>query len=413
LVKAAIALKSVDLFGKTNFLRQHLKQIDDSISYVPVPKTPQPVSSEELLDSLGAPLEQMSKIGTFEKELAVRLISLGAMNSERYSSFYYKTLFKFYEGRLYFGQSKYNEAITLFRQAEESWPEGKEARSKLLSKIRLRIAICERHLGRLDNAKTEMHRALRLRDGVDWGLFQQVTANLGAFYMYTDQAQAKFCWAKGLGAAQHTRDQHQISHFMNDLGHIEIMLDNFEDAKNIISEASSVADRYGILKESIRSNIFFGCISLAQNKLENALFYFLKAENDAFTQYNLRRLWRIRANMATLAELRGDIKKAYVKDVQSLVHMPLEYEMEKVINGSKRRSRVSGALVNIVCRYNQAPDLYSGIKKKMSDEIWNYAKRLSQILADTPDDPDGMLGGTTCLYKAVGDNGSLRFLLTE
>lgn len=413
LAKAAIVLNSGDMFRKGNFLRSYLKRIDESLGIVPIPKNREAASDHTQMETLALALEQIGKVGTFDDELSSRLITIGMMNAEKYPTTHHKSLFTFFEGRLRFGQSQYDKAIALFESAEQSWPTGKDARSKLLSRIRLRIAICERHLGRVEDARLTMHRALRFRDGVDWGLFEQVSANLGAFYMYENQQAAKRYWSKGLRAATRTDDKHQIAHFLNDLGHIEIMLDNYGTAETKVAEAAAVADKHGVLKESIRSNIFYGCIGMARNKLEFATTAFRAAEADAFSQHNLRRLWRIRANLATVAELQGNMEEAFVKDWQSLAQMPISNEMVRISTGLKKRSRVSGALVNIVFRYHQVPELYAPIRSKLDENVWEYATRLHQRLVNDPTDQGKVMGSVMCLYKPISDSGERRFLLTE
>ena len=413
LAMAAITLNTSDFFGKADFLLPYLKRIDDSLGFVNIPKEDHSIHDEKLLEILASPLEQMDKIGIFPDELSSRLITLGAMNAEKYSTTNHKSLFKFYEGRLRFGQSNYDAATELFRAAEKYWPKAKGARSKLLSDIRMRIAICERHLGRLDNARMEMRRALSLRNGVDWSLFEEVAASLGAIYMYEDQDQARRYWLKGLKVAQRTGDQHQVAHFLNDIGHLDIMLNKYEDAEKSIDKALVVAEKHGVLKESIRSGIFYGCINIAKNKTEAATIALTKAENEAFTQHNLRRLWRIRANLATIAEIEERIKDAYIKDRQSLAHMPIANELEKVNGSFKRRTRVSGALVNIVFRYRRFPELYKSFKNLIGKEAWEYAEGLHQVLSSDPEDLGDKLGGIACLYKPVGNHGLRRFLLTE
>ncbi|WP_028301516.1 restriction endonuclease [Oceanospirillum beijerinckii] len=413
LVRAAILLNTSKFFGKSDFLVPYIEKLDDSLGFVEIPKERQSTSKLQLLDTIVSPLKYMDKIGVFPDELSNRLITLGAMNSERYIETNHKSLFKFYEGRLKFGQSDYNTAMVLFKEAEKYWPKSKGLRSKSLSDIRMRIAICERHLGRLDNARIEMSRALSLRNGADWELFEEVAASLGAIYMYSDQDQARRYWNKGLKVARRIGNQHQIAHFLNDIGHLDIMEEFYDQAENNINSALTIAENHGVTKEIIRSDIFYGCINIAKDKTDRAIASLTRAENEAFIQHNLRRLWRIRANLATVAELEGRMEDAYIKDRQSLVHMPIENELEKVNGKFKHRTRVSGALVNIFFRSNKSPELYKDIINLIGNEAWNYAENLHNILYLDPGDHNNQLGGITCLYKNIGSRDIYRFLLTE
>ena len=310
-----------------------------------------------------------------------------------------------------FGRNQYEAAYSLFQNAETAWRG--PVHDGELAEIRLWIAICERHLGRLDDAKATMARALRLRSGSDWSLFEQVAANLGAFYMYADQDRAERYWSKGLRVARLQGHTGTVIHFTNDLAHIRLMRGQYDAALDTVDQADALVQRHQRFHEGVRCNLFRACAFLAKNRLGAAWRALEHAEEHALAGNDLRRLWRVRSNMATLAELKGNWGEAVIRDRQSLEQMPVSIEFRYPLSANARGNRVVGALVNIVLRQRAMPDAYRVLPDILGASVWEAAVAVTDELQDALKVGREFVGGIACLYHPVGDGTRRRFLITE
>ncbi|MGY0835762.1 AAA family ATPase [Azospirillum argentinense] len=413
LIRLSLLLANDRSLSAEPFLRPHLELIDEAFTFVDPPllqDVPEPL---KIVAAVLALLDQMGHVGRIESELSTTLITLGLSQAEFARDWRGESRLRYFDGLRLFGRNQYEAAYEVFQNAEAAWREGATARSGELADVRLWIAICERHLGRLHDARATMVRALRLRCGPDWKLFEQVAANLGAFYMYADQKRAESFWSKGLRVARLKEHTGTIIHFMNDLAHLQLMRGDYEAALGAVDEADALVRNHQRFQEGIRCNLFRACAFLAQGRRAAARRALEQAEEQALANNDLRRLWRVRSNMATLAEIEGDAGQAAIRDRQSLEHMPISIEFRYPLGPNARGNRVVGALINIILRQRTMPDVYRTIPEILGPRVWEAAVSLTDELLGAPDDGREFVGGIACLFHPVGDGTRHRFLITE
>lgn len=413
LIRLLLLVEANNTFSAGAFLKPYLTALDRALTFVDPPKLPQRSTEKTLVEAIQSSLEQMSKTGVMENELASRLISIGQINAEVLNDGQARSRLLYFDGRRLFGRSAYEQAFSRFREAEEIWPGSAVAKSRELAEVRLRIAICQRHLGDRAGARETVMRALRLRGGVDWELFQSVVANEGAFEMYENRAVARRLWSKGLRVARHAGNVDSVAHFTNDLAHLALMDRNYGEAIRLVNDAMSVAEQHGVVKEEIRCEIFRGSVYMATNREQLAAHAFRQAEERAVVHTNLRRLWRIRANLATLSELDEQWRDAFVRDRQAIQHMPIENELSQITQPGGRRTRVTGAMINLILRFWRRPELYSELQNVLGQAAWGYAEALALRLSANGEEPHEVVGGIAALYQPVGQGNLKRFLITE
>lgn len=412
-LRVALLIAADSTTGKSNFLLPQLDRIDEALALVPVPELPSRPFPVVVANGLEDLLAEMEHVGMLENEISARLLTLAQMYAGYARDNVASSKFRYYEGRRLFGMNLYAEAYEAFLDAERIWPKGIESRAPELSRVRLRQAICERHLGNLEGARRTMKRALRLRPGPDWKLFESVVANLGAFYMYEDQKQAATYWSKGLRVARLAGHVDEVAHFLNDLAHIALMECRYGAALDTLNQAGAVIEKHGLRKEQLRSNILTACIFLCLDRLAPARHALSQAEDLALSHGDLRRLWRVRANMATWAEISSRPEEAVIYDLQALVHMPILTEFDGTGTIGGRGNRVTGALMNLVHRHNAMPERYAGVKDRIGEQTWSTMMVLAAELAVAQQIPKTFAGGIGCLCQPVGNGAVTRFLITE
>lgn len=414
-LRASMLIATGAFEHRADFLLPQLEKIDEALRFVTVPELMARPSSSMMIEGLKDLLLEMEQVGMLENEIGEPLITLAQIHAGYIADDFARSEFCYFDGRRLFGMNRYNDAYQKFLEAERIWPNGSESRAPELSRVRLRQAICERHLGNLEGAKKTMQRALQFRQrqgGADWKLFQSVVANLGAFYMYQNQGQAAIYWRKGLRVALLNNHVDGVAHFLNDLAHINLMERHYEEALTTIKQAEAVIEKHGLRKEQLRSNILRACIFLSLGRLSPAHIALSHAEDLALAHGDLRRLWRVRANLATWAELSGHPEDAVIHDLQALIHMPIRTEFDGTGTIGERGNRVTGALMNIVHRFNLMPERYITVRDKIDVQIWQSMLALYKTLT-TMKDPIIFAGGIGCLYQPVGNGHVSRFLITE
>lgn len=414
-LKASLLIATGGIESKVDFLRPYLERFDEALAVTPVPELTTKPSSDMMIEGMRDLLLEMEHVGMLESDVGARLITIAQMYAGYKPDNVARSDFCYFDGRRLFGMNQYQKAYTAFLEAERIWPNGIESRAPELSRVRIRQAICERHLGDLNAARDTMKRALQHRlhqGGADWELFQAVVSNLGAFYMYENQKQAARCWSKGLRVARLAGHVDKVAHFLNDLGHLSLMERKYDESQLFIHQAEAVIEKHGLHKEQLRSNILTACTFLSLGRLESAHHALSLAEDIALSHGDLRRLWRVRANLATWAELSGHPEDAVIYDLQALTHMPIraEYDGTGTIGG--RGNRVTGSLMNIVHRFKLMPKQYIAVKDKIDEQTWESMNSLFAILIALPN-PVTFAGGIGCLYQPVGDGCISRFLITE
>lgn len=396
--------------GKADFLIPHVESIDEALAYASAPRLHDRPSDRRMIQAFRDLLGEMQNVGMLEGALAERIITLGQMHAGYVADDRALSEFIYFDGRRLFGTNRYADAYRQFLEAERIWPGGTTCRTAELAPIRLRQAICERHLGELSKARATLDRAIRLRQGADWSLFEEVVANLGAFCMYDDQPRAAAYWRKGLRVARHCGHVETTAHFLNDLAHIALMSRNYVEALALLGDAEKIIESHGLRKELTRTNILRASVFLCLGRLTAAAHALTIAEDAALANGDLRRLWRVRANMATLAELRDQWEEAIIHDLQALSHMPISVEFDGSGTIGGRANRVTGALINIVERATVMPEAYIGVRKKLGDDVWRSAVGLA---SDLPRLGAAFAGGIACLHHPVGSGEVSRFLITE
>lgn len=318
---------------------------------------------------------------------------------------------EFFEGRWLFSRGRLNEAVERHQHAEAYY--SKLNRQDLLShriKNLLRLAVSYRQIGDRQRSLRLLEQAEKMRNPEDLRTQAKILAESGALFFYTDKAKVREYWEKTLAVARLSGHPGATLHALIDVAQLDVIDDRFLDAQIRLQESLRIAEKYGLESEYIRILLHSGCISLIQGELAAARRDLLEAEEIASLGGNRRRLWRIRANLATVYELDGDLKKAYARDREVCdVVTPLISEALPAVRNGLHLGREFLGIANVVLRSSQS-ELHSNLKAGIDADVLAATEPLLTAVATGSLDDAPNLLGRYC-KRLVG--GLLRFVVTE
>ena len=318
---------------------------------------------------------------------------------------------EFFEARWLFAQGRLAEAVERHRHAEAHY--SKLDRQNLLSHRLnniLRLAVSYRQIGDRQTSLRLLEQAEKMRSSEDLRTQARILAESGALFFYNDQVKVREYWEKTLAVARASEHPGATLHALVDLAQLDVIDDQLLSANARLQESLRIAEKYGLESEYIRILLLSACIGLMQGELTAARRDLLEAEEIASVGGNHRRLWRIRANLATIYELHGDLKKAYARDREVCeVVTPLILESLPAVRKGLHFGREFLGIANIVLRAARS-DLHSILKASIDSVILTATEPLITAVATGNLEDAPNLLGRHC-KQLVG--GLPRFVVTE
>lgn len=311
------------------------------------------------------------------------------------------------EGRLLFERNDIVGAVARHEEAESMFAVLGTEEIADRSENLVRLAICLRQMGRLDDSLRTLRQALKHRVKSDWTLMNKVRSNTGAAYLLSDWVKVRHHWERQLRSARVHRLLPREAHALASLSFINLFDGRESEGRRQAEEALEIAKAQGLDNTRLRCDLNLSVSSLMDGNPEAALHYLNEAESIAI-QYQIgRRLWRVYANLATTHELCGEMEKARARDLQTLTSLKAEtWEGDDLL----KRGRNLLPLINIGFRSAQTPELYAPVllRSVRPDTALIVQEVAAKLDAGEPCPLDDIL-----LKYLVSINGRKRFLLTE
>ncbi|MBF0383483.1 MAG: hypothetical protein HQL69_20885 [Magnetococcales bacterium] len=410
-----------------------------------------PDQHEVLLASYASAIRTMRGITSSSNMLWERLASAGALLAREMKAHTQLNLFNYYTACHWYDAMQFQRAMTMFEQVEASehvlnfyhseygkqsnildkllasdlskeeidcwvseegkWIPGQQSENQRQDNL-LYLSFCHRHLANPESCLTYMKQALQQHKPGQWRVIGQALANTGALYLHSDLQMTRKFWQRGLDVMTCCGHHPYLIEFTINLAHLHILDNRFREAEQLLDEGELQAKKHGLSGQEIRASIHRGCLALKQEQFTNAIQSFEQALDEAITHHYERRLWRIRANLATLHEAVGDMDEAFWFDMVAVAKMAPITAIEDTGNGQQRLlwriTRASCALGNIGLRQMAYPTLYDTITQTMTPEQNEVCQLIAQAVAH---DKLETIGGLAHFLTEI--KGRKRFLITD
>lgn len=318
---------------------------------------------------------------------------------------------EFFEARWLFARGRLNEAVERHRHAEAYYArlDRPDLLPHRLNNL-LRLAVSYRQIGDRQTSLQLLEQAESMRSPEDLRVQTRILAESGALFFYTDAARVREYWEKTLAVARASEHPGSMLHALIDLAQLDVIDDQLSAARSRLQEGLRIAEKYGLESEYIRILLLSACIDLAQGDILVARRDLLEAEEIASLGGNHRRLWRIRANLATVYELEGDLKKAYARDREVCdVVTPLILESLPAVRQGLHFGREFLGIANVTLRAERS-ELHSTLKAGIDPAVLAATEPLLIAVTTGKLENAPNLLGRHC--KRLTD-GLLRFVVTE
>jgi tetratricopeptide (TPR) repeat protein len=310
------------------------------------------------------------------------------------------------EGRLLFERNDIVDALRAHEEAERMFAVLSKEQSQDRADNLVRLAICLRQLGRIDDSLRTLKQALKHRVRLDWTLVNKVRSNTGAAYLLSDWNLVRYHWERQLRSARRHGLIPRQAHALAGLSFINLFDGRQPEGRRQAEEALEIAKAQGLDNTRVRCDLNLSVSSLMDRNLDGALNYLYEAESLAIKHQIDRRLWRVYANFATAYELIGQAEKAKARDLQTVTSLKADtWEGD----GLLQRGRNLLPLINIAFRAALAPEVYDPIIQRLRPETLLIVQETARKLALGE---KSLLEGVLLKYL-VNLNGLRRFLLTE
>jgi len=167
-------------------------------------------------------------------------------------------------------------------------------------------------------------------------------------------------------------------HSFIDLAYLDLLEDKIDSAVMALEQALALSRNRGLENSELRCLLNLSCTLIMRNEPQQALHLLREADRLGFKHEIGRRLWRVRANMATAYFLAGEIEHSFAAD-QMTIHAFPSLERQTIFVDGNRPSagtRIVLALANIALRAANSPkhqDLLSTLPQVAQDSARNLA----------------------------------------
>lgn len=337
-------------------------------------------------------IEHLVEVGSAGTPSVEKTLTEGAMLAERLEDKLSRATFKMYQGRQEFNRDRPAEALRLHEIAEGMFStlERTEEVDRLRASNLVRLAIAYRSNGRLEDSRRTLLRAIRERRGLDWSLVTQVRANFGATFFYTDWDKTRRHWERAVRIARQYDLPDRYVHGLIDVAFLDLLKDQPEKAGQDLERALVLSRDYGFDNSELRCLLNLGCLALIHGEPAQALNLLREADRLGFRHRIGRRLWRVRANMATAYFLLGEVEQSKATDRIALNSMPSLEGETSLLDATRflAGTRFALALANVVLRAQDSEphrELLQSLPPLALKTAWTLARAvLENKLDDLP-----------------------------
>jgi tetratricopeptide (TPR) repeat protein len=220
---------------------------------------------------------------------------------------------------------------------------------------------------------------MRERRGRGWSLVTRVRANYGATYFYIDWAVTRRHWQRALLIAKRRGLTHRYVHGLIDVAFLDLLEDRDGPAERGLEEALGLCHDYGFENSELRCLLNLGCLALTRGDFQQALELLREADSLGFRHRIGRRLWRVRANMATAYFALGDVGASLATDRITLNSMPPLGDDSPLLDERHlfASTRLILALANIALRAESSKG-HRGLLQSLPQRAQASARELAQ-----------------------------------
>lgn len=351
-------------------------------------------------------LRCLGTVSAGSSSLSDRILTEARMLSERLGDHAGSASLIAMEGRLLFERNDIVGALQAHEKAEGMFAVLSKEESLDRADNLVRLAICQRQLGQIDDSLRTLRQALKHRVRLDWTLVNKVRSNTGAAYLLTDWNKVRHHWERQLRSARTHGLIPRQAHALAGLSFINLFDGRQSEGRRQAEQALEIAKAQGLDNTRVRCDLNLAVSSLMDRNMDGALNYLYEAESLAIKHQIDRRLWRVYANFATAYELIGQAEKAKARDLQTVTSLKADtWESD----GLLQRGRNLLPLINIAFRATLAPEVYEPILQRFRPETLLILQEIARKLAVGE---KSFLADVLVKYL-VNVNGCRRFLLTE
>ena len=220
-----------------------------------------------------------------------------------------------------------DEAYDAHRRAEElfeSLPADEQELWRTDRQINaVRWAIACRHTNRKVESLQILTAVLAGTREEDFALRADCLADLGALDFYDRPDRCRELWDQARATYRAAGDAPGEVHMVLDLADLDIAEHLDDDAFQRVRTARDTATELSLDNELLRSDVFSAVLALSASDPDVAHAHLRDALERGLARSIGRRLWKCWANLATVAEAKGDLSESYINDERSISTMPL------------------------------------------------------------------------------------------
>jgi tetratricopeptide (TPR) repeat protein len=353
-------------------------------------------SERETAELLIRYVEHLIAVGSGGTPSVDKALTEGMMLAEKLRDSALRATLLMFQGRREFNRDraaeslKYHEAAETMFTAVEQTEEVNRRRAQNL----VRLAISQRSNGAREESRRTLLRAMQVRRWVDWSLATNVRANFGATFFQTDWEQTRRHWQRAVKIAKRRGLADRYVHSLVDVAHLDLLEDKAEQAARQLEEALALSRDYGFENTELRCLLNLGCLALMRDEPAQALDLLREADRLGMRHEIGRRLWRVRANMATAYFALQDAGRSAAADritMQSMSYVEGEATPPGgalVVGGT----RFMLALANIALRAEES-EAHRGLLEIMQPSVRQAAREMAAAVSEgTLDDLPGLRG---------------------
>jgi len=353
----------------------------------------------------------LSRIGVNQARGGAPLLTEVAMLAEELDDEVGRGLLEYFRGRAEFSADNFFASARHHQAAEErlsrAAPDGADRVTNLH-----RLFLCERQMGRLERA----HACLRHIEAVtgDSGGERhraRMITYRGYANLYHDLPQTQALWKEALEVSVAAGLQDQIIDHRLGCAYVATLLDDVPSAMENFSDAEARLQTRDLESSRLRLYLNRGALHLASGHLADARVDLEEAQRIAVKYGNVRRLWRVDANLATVFEASGDPERSLSYELRSMAGWKARaaHEAHWGERAPWLGQRHVLAPLNVALRARAGSRAHSALLDPLPSSARAEIHRLAALIENQT--PDRLPGCLEHHFKVV--RGRVRAVLTE
>lgn len=337
-------------------------------------------------------VDTASHIGSGNQEIVRNFTSEGLILAKALNDTQSLGTFYIRQGIHLFDKKDIQESIDEFQKALEYLPlTDHYNRGHAL----VELAISQRHIGKKNESFKTLKQALKEVGNSSPEIKLRVLANAGGLYFNSDWKYTRRYWQRALNVAVKWGNIHYWVHMLIDIGHLDLLENYFDKAEEHYRIAAEKAHVSGLKGQEFRIYLHQSILVLMRSADdEPQLLYsetLLKQAEQLGIIYSIdRRLWRVYANWANVAELKAKLSSNTLKEKKQLLHLAYAYdkknlnEFEDTIYGNDlkliKNRRITPLLVNIYLRSLNQDYPNPNVLDMIDSDVYDYIKSIGELI---------------------------------